>query len=243
MIGYHLAVVTGLWARAHLRGGLLRRGEIIMISRLQTVVSLGVLVAIAGAASAAVYEKPLWLSGDNGAFSYSDQLIVDDFKLAGDATVSNASWYGNFVGTGDPFSGGESFQFTVRFFNDDGAGQASTSAFFTQNVAATLGTTGLSQEGDAIYSFFANFDGVSLNAETKYYFSVEEIDPNTAKPSFRWNSGIVDGDDDFINFGVLGQGWSQDFSRSAAAFALNVPAPASACAVLAGLLAVGRRRR
>lgn len=214
-----------------------------MISRSQTVVSLGVMVAIAGAASAAVYEKPLWLNGDNGAFSYSGQLIVDDFKLAGDTTVTNASWYGNYWSQGDPFSGGESIQFTVRFFNDDGAGQASTSAFFTQNVSATIATTGLSQEGDAIYSFFANFGGVSLNAETKYYFSVEEIDPNTAKPSFRWNNGIVDGDDDFINYGVLGQGWSMDTNRSAAAFALNVPAPTSACAMLAGLLAVGRRRR
>lgn len=214
-----------------------------MFSRLQAVASLGVLVALAGSASAAASEKPLWLNGDNGAFSYSGQLIVDDFNLASSTSITNASWYGNFYGLGNPFSGGESIQFTVRFFNDDGAGQASTSAFFTQDVTATIGTTGLAQAGDTIYSFFANFSGVSLNAGTKYYFSVEEIDPTTAKPSFRWNNGDVAGDDDFINYGVLGQGWSQDFGRSAAAFALNVPAPASAFAMAFGLVAVGRRRR
>lgn len=214
-----------------------------MISRSQAVVSLGVIVAIAGSVSAAVYEKPLWLNGDNGAFSYSGQLVVDDFTLASNTSVTNASWYGNFLGTGNPYSGGESFLFVVRFFNDDGAGQASTNPFYAEYVSATLGTTGLSQGGDAIYGFFANFSGVSLNAGTKYYFSVEDIDPNVNKPSFRWNNGIVDGDDDFINFGVLGQGWSRDSNRSAAAFALNVPTPASACAVLAGMLAIGRRRR
>ncbi len=207
---------------------------------------VSVLTATSSCALArAAYEKPLSLNGDNGPFAYSEQLIADDFSLATDTAIVNATWYGNYLGTGDPFDTGQKVDFTVRLYADTGAGPAS-SAFFARNITAVITDTGLSQAGDSIYLFTASFDPVNVSGLKTYHFGVEEIDSGTGKPSFRWNNGAdVAGDDDLsYHSSDHGQTWSgESGARSAMAFALNVPAPGSLLAAASAALLGSRRRR
>ncbi|GMV25272.1 MAG: hypothetical protein AMXMBFR58_13030 [Phycisphaerae bacterium] len=205
-------------------------------------------LAIAGSVTSIASARPLYvkdlnLNGDNGAFAYVDQQIADDFMLAADASVSQATWYGNFISSGDPFNTGAQFTFAVRFYNDTGSGPALT-AFSEQLVVATLSDTGLSQENDAIYHFAANLNPVGLSGGVKYYLNIEEIDSTTPKPSFRWNNGANDIDDNVMYFTQGASGWNQSGEpRTGCAFTLDVPAPSAALVGLAGVVAVGRRRR
>jgi hypothetical protein len=199
---------------------------------------------VASVASARpLYVKDLDLNGDNGAFAYSGQQIADDFMLAADTSVSQATWYGNFISSGDPYNTGAQFTFAVRFYGDTGSGPALT-AFSEQVVVATLSDTGLSQENDAIYHFAANLNPVGLSGGVKYYLNIEEIDSTTPKPSFRWNNGANDIDDNVMYFTQGVPGWLESGDpRGGCAFTLDVPAPSAAVIGLAGLLAAGRRRR
>lgn len=208
--------------------------------------SIGVVAALglAGTLASArpLYEKPLLLNGDDGAYAYSGQQIADDFMLSSDASVSQATWYGNFLGLGDSFDTGATFTFALRFYADTGSGPAA-SAFDAQEVVATLTDPGINQGGDAIYHFSANLSPVGLLGGVKYYLNVEEIDPTTPKPSFRWNNGSVDGDDDVMYFNS-GSGWNQsDDPRSGNAFSLGVPAPCTALVGMGGVFMSSRRRR
>jgi hypothetical protein len=212
---------------------------------MKTAFALFTVLAFAGSASArSVYEKPLLENNDNGAFSYVDQLIADDFTLTAGASISQATWYGAYSFSFDPFNTGDTVDFVVRFFNPAGD-RPELSAFFEQAVTATVTDTGVNTlEGPRRYLFSASFDAVALAGNTTYYFSVEEVDADTAKPDFRWNNGAIDGDDDNIAFRVGGQ-WSLDSggSRSATAFTLNIPAPSAFGLGVAAAVFAGRRRR
>ncbi len=207
-----------------------------------------ILCAIVGtlaplAAARPLYSKDLNLNGDNGAFAYSGQQIADDFQLSADASVSRATWYGNFFFGGNPFSTGDQLVFALRFYA--GTDSPVGAAFSAQEVVATVTETGLSQEGDSIYLFTANLSPVALSGGVKYFLNVEEIDPNTPKPSFRWNNGSNGIDDDLMYYsqdGAVTWNGSGD-PRGGCAFTLDVPAPSTALIGAAGLLAAGRRRR
>lgn len=203
---------------------------------------LGAIGVVAAAANARpLYQKDLLLNGDNGAFAYFNQQIADDFTLSSDAAVGQATWYGNFFNSGDPFDDG-TFSFMLRFYADAGGVPADT-AFSEREVSATLFDTGVTQSGDRIYRFSTTFPAVSLSGGVKYYLNVEEVDANTPKPSFRWNNGGNDIDDDVMFFNQ-GTGWNTSGDpRGGCAFTLDVPAPSGVVLGFAGLIAANRRRR
>jgi hypothetical protein len=201
-------------------------------------------VVAASAAARPLYEKALQLNGDNGPFSYSDQLICDDFTLTSDAAASRATWHGNYLGKGDAFNTGDQHSFIVRFFADD-FGAPALSPFATFPLMATLTDNGISQGGDAIYLFTADFTPVNLLGGVKYYFSVEGTDAAGGVPGFRWNNGSIEGDDDvqFFRTEEGGQWSTESGLRAAAAFGIDVPAPGASVLCLAGVMIARRRRR
>ena len=182
-------------------------------------------------------------NGDNGAFSQDPgQNTADNFSPSISGTVGAATWWGNFLGQGSPYSDGTQLQFGVRFYKDAG-GTPDTTAFFDSNVLGTLKAVD-SAEGDKIYQIDASFAGPSLTATAPYYFQVVMNDSNVRPDQFRWNNfTTTDGDHYFRSDNT--STWNVESGlRGNSAFALYaVPEPFSMVAFgAAGLLALRKRR-
>ncbi len=198
-------------------------------------------MAIASSASAGLlFERSLAFNGDDGPFSDFGQQIADSFSLTADGTVDRATWYGNYLGLGDPFDTGDTWDFTVRMFADNG-GIPQDNHFYEVAVTAGITDDGIQQFNDRIYLFTADLTPVDLGADTTYFFMVL----SSTNSSFRWNNG--EPTDGLLTFRTGdGEEWitSPNDIRDSSAFTLeSVPAPgALALLAIAGLTRRRRRR-
>ena len=197
-----------------------------------------VTLAAAGAASGqVVFENP-WDANqtDAGAFSQSSQILAGEFDLAANAAVSAASWRGTMF-SADPLDTGDTWNFDVIFYNDNGG--VPGGSFATHSVVALVTDTGVDISGERVYIFDASFTPVNLAGSTTYFFTA--LNTGTEN-TFRWNMGTDTSYSAWFSSDG-GSNWSDLDTRSPLNFSLLVPAPgALALFGFAGIAATRRRR-
>jgi hypothetical protein len=197
-----------------------------------------VTLAAAGAASGQVVFNNPWDANqsDAGGFSQPSQILAGEFDLTGNAAVSGASWRGTMF-SADPLDTGDTWNFDVIFYNDNGG--VPGGSFATQSVVALVTDTGVDISGERVYIFDASFAPVNMSGSTTYFFTALNTG---ATETFRWNMGT---DTSYSAwFSTDGGGnWNDLDTRSPLNFSLSVPAPgALALLGFAGIAATRRRR-
>ena len=169
-----------------------------------------VLTTVLGSNSAnaeVIYTQSLDLNGSGGLFSTSPnfnsnnnphQQIVDQFRLTGNASLTDLVWYGDdFINS---FAATRSF--TIRLFADAGNVPANT-PFVDTTVSASVVDTGFNTilDGKEIFSFSASLgSAVALSGGTNYWLSILDNPPSAdSNIFFHWAPGTTANGSDMGN--------------------------------------------
>lgn len=204
-----------------------------------TVTPSAVILALLAAAAPAqvVFDNP-WdpNATDAGGFSQPSQILAGEFDLAANAGVVQASWRGTMFSQ-DPLDTGDTWNFDLVFYNDNGGMPGST--FATHAVVADVTDTGVNILDERVYIFDATFPAVALSGGVTYFFSVINAGQSD---TFRWNLGT---DTSYSGWFTTDGGgtWNDVMDRGPLNFQLLVPAPSTALLLLLGAAAHRRRTR
>lgn len=198
-----------------------------MIRAVKRLFTLLLLSMFSLTASAVVLEQaPL----DNGDGYLSKRLagttIAEDFRFTTDVTLTSISWWGSYVDSApDPES------FTVRIFEDDGAGNPASTSLYETMFAESGNDSGLVDLfGVTVFQYDVSVSSWLLQSGVNYYLSVFSNDDSQ---EWYWLESSV-GDSLIWSRAADGDPWSAESEALNMSFRLtadqattNVPEPAT----------------
>lgn len=167
------------------------------------------------------------------------RFSADDFILTSAATVASARWYG-WYSFGTPTLPDD---FTIRLYEDASGVPGAVLATITLGGSPIRTDSGSDLIGYDIYEYVADFSGLNLAASTKYHISFIN-DTSTGNADWYWVDSAVAGTAHYSNSVPTGPWIATTANRG---FQLSdtfaIPEPSLTLLSLAGLGAIGLRRR